>query len=145
MEKKDTHLENFKQAISSTIKSISEISDCNVSFGDQTRKKDNKNANLPVIRQLEKFKDFSSIRAKADSEALRLKYSNINIFEMYQPKGNSAKKLYETLPDYQGRALLYQRLILADNLENKLDFILTNFIVFYFILRDVFKKIINIK
>ena len=34
----------------------------------------------------------------------------------------SAKKLYETLPDYQGRALLYQRLILADNLENKLDF-----------------------
>ena len=95
MEKKDTHLENFKQAISSTIKSISEISDCNVSFGDQTRKKDNKNANLPEISKLEKFKDFSSIRAKADSEALRLKYSNINIFDMYQPKGNSAKKLYE--------------------------------------------------
>ena len=86
MEKKDTHLENFKQAISSTIKSISEISDCNVSFGDQTRKKDNKNANLPEISKLEKFKDFSSIRAKADSEALRLKYSNINIFDMYQPK-----------------------------------------------------------
>ena len=95
MEKKDTHLENFKQAISSTIKSISEISDCKVSFGDQTRKKDNKNANLPEISKLEKFKDFSSIRAKADSEALRLKYSNINIFDMYQPKGNSAKKLYE--------------------------------------------------
>ena len=94
MEKKDIHLENFKQALTSTIKSISEISDCNISFGKQT-KKDNKNASLPEIKKLEKFQDFLSVRAKADSEALRLKYSNIDVFNTYKPKGGKAKKLYE--------------------------------------------------
>ena len=81
MEKKDIHLENFKQALASTIKSISEISDCNISFGKQV-KKDNKNANLPEIKSLEKFQDFLSIRAEADSEALRLKYSIIDVHSM---------------------------------------------------------------
>ena len=33
----------------------------------------------------------------------------------------NAKEYYKTLVDYEGRALLYQRLLLADNLENKLD------------------------
>ena len=94
MEKKDTHLENFKPALASTIKSIPEISDCNISFGKQT-KKDNKNVNLPEIKKLEKFQDFLSVRAKADSEALRLKYSNIDVFNTYKPKGGKAKKLYE--------------------------------------------------
>jgi len=94
MEKKDIHLENFKQALASTIKSISEISDCNISFGKQV-KKDNKNANLPEIKSLEKFQDFLSIRAEADSEALRLKYSNIDVFNSYKPKGGKASKLYE--------------------------------------------------
>tara|TARA_B100001029_G_C15060355_1_gene457883 strand:- start:1879 stop:3654 length:1776 start_codon:yes stop_codon:yes gene_type:complete len=95
MEKKDIHLENFKQALVSTIKSISEIGDCNISFGEQIKKQDNKSANLPEIKKLEKFKDFLSIRAKADSEALRLKYSNIDIFNSHKPKGDNAVKLYE--------------------------------------------------
>ena len=39
MEKKDNYyLENFKQALVSTIKSISEVSDCNVTFGEQKSK-----------------------------------------------------------------------------------------------------------
>ena len=94
MEKKDIHLENFKQALASTVKSISEMSDCTINFGEQA-KKDNKSANIPEIKKLEKFKDFSSIRAKADSEALRLRYSNIDVFNLHKPKGNNAKKLYE--------------------------------------------------
>ncbi len=95
MEKKDIHLENFKQALVSTIKSISEIGDCNISFGEQIKKRDNKSANLPAIKKLEKFKDFLSLRAKADSEALRLKYSNVDIFNSHKPKGDNAAKLYE--------------------------------------------------
>ncbi len=94
MEKKDVYLENFKQALTSTIKSISEISDCNISFGKQS-KIDNKNASLPEIKNLKKLEDFYSIRAKADSEALRLKYSNIDVFNSYKPKGSKASKLYE--------------------------------------------------
>ena len=33
MEKKDLHVQDFKQALTSTIKSISETSDCNINFG----------------------------------------------------------------------------------------------------------------
>ena len=94
MEKKDIHLENFKLALSSTIKSIAEISDCNINFGKQT-KKDSKSANLPEIKKLEKLQDYLLFRAKADSEALRLKYSNQKIFQNYKPKGETATKLYE--------------------------------------------------
>ena len=57
MEKKDNYyLENFKQALISTIKSISEVNDCKVTFGEE-RSKDYKSANLPEIKKLEKFKD----------------------------------------------------------------------------------------
>ena len=94
MEKKDTHLENFKQALISTIKSISEKNDCEVSFGKQESKNYN-NVNLPEIKKLEHFQDFLTMRAKADSEALRLKYSNEDIFNTYKPKGKMAEELYE--------------------------------------------------
>ena len=94
MEKKDTHLENFKQALISTIKSISEKNDCEVSFGKQASKGYN-NVNLPEIKKLEHFQDFLTMRAKADSEALRLKYSNEDIFNTYKPKGKMAEELYE--------------------------------------------------
>ena len=94
MEKKDIHLENFKQALTSTIKSISETSDCKISFGEQSKSRDNKNVNLPEIKKLDKFNDFLSIRAVADSEALRLKYSDVDVFNLYKPKGDNAAKLY---------------------------------------------------
>ena len=94
MEKKDTHLENFKQALISTIKSISEKNDCEVSFGKQASKNYN-NVNLPEIKKLEHFQDFLTMRAKADSEALRLKYSDEDIFNTYKPKGKIAEELYE--------------------------------------------------
>ncbi len=94
MEKKDVHLENFKLALSSTIKSISEIADCNISFGEKPQK-GNKNIILPDIKTLKSVKDYQVIRARADSEALRLKYSNIDILNSHKPKGDKARKLYE--------------------------------------------------
>ena len=94
MEKKNIHLENFKEAIASTIRSISEVEDCKVTFGEQT-KNDDKSANLPEIKKLENIEDYFVLRAAADSEALRLKYSNIEIFNNFKPKGSNALKLYE--------------------------------------------------
>ena len=96
MEKKDIHLENFKQALSSTIKSISEKSDCNVNFGEQSIK-DNKNASLPEIKKLENLNDFINFRASADSEALRLRYSNIDIYNLHKPKGDKSKNCKKCL------------------------------------------------
>ena len=83
MEKKNIHLENFKEAITSTIRSISEVVDCKVTYVEQN-KNNEKNANLPEIKRLENIKDYFALRANADSEALRLKYSNIEIFNNFK-------------------------------------------------------------
>ena len=80
--------------ISSTIRSISERNDCNIIFGKQTSQ-EYKNVNLPEIKKLEDFQDFLTIRAKADSEALRIKHSDEGIFNAHRPKGKIALKLYE--------------------------------------------------
>ena len=81
MQKKETHLEVFKNALTSTVKSISEKKNCEITFGKQTSNVNNKNEiNLPEIDKLEDIKDYSIFRAIADSEALRLKYSNSDIY-----------------------------------------------------------------
>ena len=85
MEKKDLHLESFKQALTSTIKSISEIKDCDINFGQNSKNNSLKSVNLPELKKLEKFEDYSLIRAKADSEALRLKYSDTRTFNLFKP------------------------------------------------------------
>ena len=94
MEKKNIHLEIFKEAITSTVRSISEIEDCKVTFGEQT-KSTNKSVNLPEVKKLDTIKDYLILRANADSEALRLKFSNVEIFNNFKPRGVNALKLYE--------------------------------------------------
>ena len=96
MQNKEDRLEVFKNVLTSTIKSIAEKKDCEVKFGKSSiENKNNQVVNLPEINKLEKLSDFASFRAKADSEALRLKYSNNEIFEEYKPKGEMSKKLYK--------------------------------------------------
>ena len=61
---------------------------------------------------------------KATSEEIFDEKELLNLYKKFQFDINqllNAKVTYELLPDYEGRALLYQRLLLAENLENKLD------------------------
>ena len=96
MQKKETHFEVFKNALTSTVKSISEKKNCEITFGKPTSKVNNKNEiNLPEIDKLEDIKDYSIFRAMADSEALRLKYSNSDIYDKYKPGGEISQKLYK--------------------------------------------------
>ena len=77
MLKKESRIEVFKSAVSSTTKSIAEKKDCEIKFGNSSNSKDkDKTINLPEINRLENINDFSLFRAKADSEALRLRYCN---------------------------------------------------------------------
>ena len=94
MEKKNNQVEDFKQALTSTIKSISEKKDCEISFGNSEFEKE-KVISLPDIKKLENPGDFLAVRAIADSEALRLKYSDKKIFNAYKPKGKLAGELYK--------------------------------------------------
>ena len=94
MEKKTEELENFKKAIISTVKSIIGDEHVEVIFGDAISKKNEKTINLPSLKNIDNKIDYMKTRALADSEALRLKCSDINIYNSFEPQGNTSKLLY---------------------------------------------------
>ena len=65
-----------------------------VIFGDTNNKTKNKSISLPVIKKISK-NEFIRTRAIADSEALKLKFSDEKIFKSYEPEGNISKILYK--------------------------------------------------
>ena len=94
MGKKTETIENFKKAISSTIKSIIGDENIEVIFGNEVDKKNKKTISLPDVINTDNEIDYIKTRALADSEALRLKCSDVNIYNSFEPKGNIAKLLY---------------------------------------------------
>ena len=85
--------ERFKSAISSTVKAISENFDLEIKFGNNISSKKN-SLNLPEVTSLKKLQDFTNLRAFADSEALKIKYTNKKIYIENEPKGATSKALY---------------------------------------------------
>jgi cobaltochelatase CobT len=94
MEKKTEIIENFKKAITSTIKSIIGDQHIEVIFNNEVNKKNKKTINLPSIEGVNNKIDYIKTRALADSEALRIKCSDINIYNSFEPRGNTSKLLY---------------------------------------------------
>jgi cobaltochelatase CobT len=94
MGKKIENLENFKKAITSTIKSITGDQNINVTFGGEIKKKNIKTINLPNIQSLNNGIDYNSTRALADSEALKLRCSDMSVYNSFEPQGNISKLLY---------------------------------------------------
>ncbi len=95
MEKKTEILENFKTAIGSTVKSLSNSENVEVSFGNQNTQSKYNLINLPDIEQLNNKFNYNKIRALADSKSLRLRFSDEKTFRAYEPNGNISKKLYK--------------------------------------------------
>ena len=95
MEKKSEILENFKTAIGSTVKSLSNSESVEVSFGNQNFQSKNNSIKLPEIERVNDKINYSQIRALADSKSLRLRFSDNKTFKSYEPAGNISKKLYK--------------------------------------------------
>ena len=93
MNEKELLKERFKAAVSSAVKVISENSDLEIKFGDNIKSKEN-SLNLPEISDLKNLQDFTDLRAFADSEALKIKYTNKKIYYQDEPEGQMAKVLY---------------------------------------------------
>ena len=93
MDEKEILKERFKSAVSSAVKVISENFELDIKFSNNTSSKDN-TLNLPEIVNLKNLQDFTNLRGFADSEALKIKYSNKKIFDKNQPEGSLAKSLY---------------------------------------------------
>jgi len=94
MGKKTEIIENFKKAIASTVKSIIGDENVEVVFSDNVNNKNKKTICLPSITNINNKIDYAKARALADSEALRLKCSDINIYNSFEPQGNTSKLLY---------------------------------------------------
>ena len=93
MDEKELLKERFKSAVSSAVKAISENFDLEIQFGNNTSSKKN-SLNLPEIIHLKNSQDFTNLRAFADSEALKIKYTNKKIYIENEPQGPIAKNLY---------------------------------------------------
>jgi len=83
----------FKSAISSAVKAISENFDLQIKFGNNIDSKKN-SLNLPEVINLKKLQDFTNLRAFADSEALKIKYTDKKIYLENEPKKAINKTLY---------------------------------------------------
>ena len=91
---KKEKLEDFKAAISSTVRSISNSKKIEVTFGNQISEPKNNSINLPNLERQNKILNFEEIRAIADSKSLIVRFSDKEIFKKYEPVGNISKKLY---------------------------------------------------
>jgi cobaltochelatase CobT len=93
MDEQELLKERFKSAVTSAIRTISEDFDIEVKFGDNSSSKKN-TLNLPELGDLKKMQDFTNLRAFADSEALKIKYTNSKIYLENEPSGAMGKTLY---------------------------------------------------
>jgi len=93
MDEKELFKEKFKSAISSAVKVISGNFDLQIKFSDNTNENEN-SLNLPDVSNLKDLQGYTDLRAFADSEALKIKYTNKKIFLQNEPVGTVAKNLY---------------------------------------------------
>ena len=91
MNKEDNYKEKFKEALVSTVKVISE--DYKIKK-DKFNNPNSKNYNFFELGDLNSKQDYIKLRAETDSEALKRKFSNNDIYQKNLPKNNSCKLLY---------------------------------------------------
>ena len=93
MDEQELLKERFKSAVSSTVKAISENFNLEIKFSNNVSSKKN-SLNLPEVASLKKLQDFTNLRAFADSEALKIKYTDKKIYLENEPRGVMSKALY---------------------------------------------------
>ena len=92
MKKEEDIKEQFKKVLISTVKVISD----EYEIEDELKKNlSSKNFNFFEIDNLNTKNDFIELRAKTDSEALKRKFSNKQIYQRNLPKNSSCRSLYD--------------------------------------------------
>jgi len=93
MKKEEDIKEQFKKVLISTVKVISD----EYEIEDELKKNlSSKNFNFFEIDNLNTKNDFIQLRAKTDSEALKRKFSNKQVYQKNIPKNSSCRSLYDT-------------------------------------------------
>ena len=94
MENKKEKIADFKTAISSTVRSLSNSEKIEVSFGNESSKSKKNLIRLPELSPINNKLNYNQIRAIADSKSLRHRFSDPKTFKQYEPEGNISKQLY---------------------------------------------------
>ena len=94
MENKKEKIADFKTAISSTVRSLSNSEKIEVSFGNETAKSEKNAIRLPDLNKINNKLNYNQIRAIADSKSLRHRFSDAKTYKQYEPEGNISKQLY---------------------------------------------------
>ena len=131
MNKEDSSKEKFKQALISTVKVLSE--DLRLKK-DKYNNSDSKNFDFFELENLNNKEDYVKFRAKTDSEALKRKFSNYNIYKKNLPKNTSCKLLYDFSEQIRYELLGIKMLNgisknLKDNYFNKISLTKDNVII----------------
>ena len=90
--KEDNLKEKFRQALVSTAKVISE--DYKINFKPKDKSDNSKKTDFLNLDKLDSNEDFVRFRAEADTQALKKKFSNNEIYQRNLPNNNSCKALY---------------------------------------------------
>ena len=90
--KSDNFKDQFKQALISTVKVISD--DYKISYKKNDKETSEKKYNFFNVSDLSNKYDFIKLRAETDSEAVKKKFSSTSIFNKNLPKNKSCKSLY---------------------------------------------------
>ncbi len=92
MQKKNQNLEDFKTALSSTVRSISNNQKLEVAFGSVDKVED---GNKVILQDIDiNHINYLKSRAEADSISLKVKYCDNDILKSFEPKGDISRKLY---------------------------------------------------
>ena len=94
VENKTEKIADFKTAISSTVRSLSNSEKIEVSFGNDSSKSKTNTIRLPELSSVNNKLNYNQIRAIADSKSLRHRFSNPKTFKQFEPNGNISKQLY---------------------------------------------------
>ncbi len=123
--KKDHNIkEKFKHALISTIKVISEEYKKDIKTKKNTI---SNNFDFIEVENLESLENYIKLRAEADSEALKIKFSNKETYNENVPKNSACKKLYDISEKIRYEILGSKMLKgISKNLNDNYNYILSN-------------------
>ncbi|MDG1438033.1 MAG: hypothetical protein P8P98_03585, partial [Emcibacteraceae bacterium] len=92
------NLEDFKRAVSSTVRALANDAEVEVSFGTAPSPKPGQ-LRLPMVYSDMGAQEIADLRGKGDSFSLRKRHHNKSIHHRYLPKGELATEVYNAIED----------------------------------------------
>ena len=98
------NLEDFKRAVSSTVRALSNDAEVEVSFGTAPSPKPDQ-LHLPMVYTDISSDEIADLRGKGDSFSLHKRHHDKTLHFKYMPKGKLAEKVYNAIEDARVEAI----------------------------------------